>query len=304
MTPDFSTRDLALLRAIDSEGGISAAAREIGVSQPAATQRLAAIEQRVGAVLVDRDANGAHLNAKGRTFLAEGGAALDRVLQAIRDVGSPHSAARLEIGFTITTEHDIVPPLTTVMTEVLGKASYTLHRRWASDLSTDVDSGRLDAGFARHPEVWGALRSELLWDDRLELWVASSHPLAARSRVDLADLAGESIAVIPRALSSGSYDIIEGACHDAGFVPSLVTPSLTPTSLEGSNAELWFDQVVALRASSASSAYLPDIVRIPLVQTVRMGMHMISLTTNSRPEVSRFRAAMRAQTAARRRQTS
>lgn len=302
MSPDFSTRDFDLLRAIAETGRLSAAARAIGVTQPAATQRLRSIEQRAGTVLVDRDARGAQLNAKGRRFVAGGGAAFGRVLQAFEDVRAGPSTARLEIGFTITTEHDIVPPLTEVMSEELTEAAYSLHRRWTSDLSADVDAGRLDVGFARHPEVWGAMRSELLWDDRLELWVAASHPLSGRARVDLAELAGESIAVIPRSLSPGAYDVIEGACHDAGFVPALVTPPLTPTSLEGESAELWFDQVVALRASSQSTDYLPDIVRIPLVQTVRIGMHMVSLTTNERPEVHRFRAAMRARTANRRRQ--
>ena len=63
--------DLRLVDAIARHGSLGAAARELLVSQPSASQRLAALERRCGVRLFDRDNTGARPTAAGHEMVAE-----------------------------------------------------------------------------------------------------------------------------------------------------------------------------------------------------------------------------------------
>ena len=71
--------DLRLVDAIARHGSVGAAARELLVSQPSASQRLAALERRCGVRLFDRDTTGARTTAAGREMVAEAGHILGHV---------------------------------------------------------------------------------------------------------------------------------------------------------------------------------------------------------------------------------
>ncbi|HLR83321.1 MAG TPA: LysR family transcriptional regulator [Nocardioidaceae bacterium] len=66
MTSRLSVAELMLTEAVARHGSVGAAAKELLVSQPSASRRLAALERRVGATLFDRDTTGARATAAGR----------------------------------------------------------------------------------------------------------------------------------------------------------------------------------------------------------------------------------------------
>lgn len=63
--------DLRLVDAIARHGSLGAAARELLVSQPSVSHRLAALERRCGVPLFDRDNTGARPTAAGQEMVAE-----------------------------------------------------------------------------------------------------------------------------------------------------------------------------------------------------------------------------------------
>ncbi|GAB4086776.1 hypothetical protein GCM10028784_34060 [Myceligenerans cantabricum] len=71
--------DLRLVDAVVRHGSLGAAARELLVTQPSASQRLAALERRVGVRLFDRDTTGARPTAAGREFCAQAAHVLDHL---------------------------------------------------------------------------------------------------------------------------------------------------------------------------------------------------------------------------------
>ncbi|MDR7384030.1 LysR family transcriptional regulator [Promicromonospora iranensis] len=86
-----TVEDLRLVDAVARHGSLGAAARELLVSQPSASQRLAALERRVGVTLFDRDTTGARPTAAGQEFREQAahvldhlGAIVDRTLVAAR----------------------------------------------------------------------------------------------------------------------------------------------------------------------------------------------------------------------------
>jgi LysR family transcriptional regulator, regulator for genes of the gallate degradation pathway len=91
--PPLNLRHLAVAREVARRGGVNAAARALYLSQPAATQAVAAVEAHFGAPLFDRQPGGMSPTAAGRICLAR----IERALEALRagaaDVLRPAAAA-------------------------------------------------------------------------------------------------------------------------------------------------------------------------------------------------------------------
>jgi DNA-binding transcriptional LysR family regulator len=95
-SPDVE--DLRLVVAIGRAGSVGAAARELQVSQPSASQRLSRLERRIRLVLFDRDTQGARPTAAGREMIHQGEHILGH-LERVYDVVRTASAEReLHIG--------------------------------------------------------------------------------------------------------------------------------------------------------------------------------------------------------------
>lgn len=73
----ISTDDIAFFRAISSAPSLAEAARRLNVTPPAVTQRLRALELRVGVKLVDRTSRGLSLTDEGELIASEGAAIIN-----------------------------------------------------------------------------------------------------------------------------------------------------------------------------------------------------------------------------------
>jgi DNA-binding transcriptional LysR family regulator len=77
---------LRTFRLVAELGSITAAARRLRVGQPAVSKRLRALEERLGARLVERSTTGLAVTEGGRAFLSQVSAALDNVERAEDDI--------------------------------------------------------------------------------------------------------------------------------------------------------------------------------------------------------------------------
>lgn len=90
--------DLLLVDAVHRHGSVGAAARELLVSQPSASQRLAALERRVGAPLFVRDTTGARPTAAGTALAAEAAHILGHLTQAFERSRQAVEGVPLRVG--------------------------------------------------------------------------------------------------------------------------------------------------------------------------------------------------------------
>jgi len=97
---DLNPRHLRALSAIIGRGSMSAAAEAVGLSQPALTQGIAKIEQRLGTPLFERHAGGMSPTAEGRLLADRSDAAIGHIGQAVR--GGGRGFARPELLMTGT----------------------------------------------------------------------------------------------------------------------------------------------------------------------------------------------------------
>ena len=67
---NLEVRDLVLVRAVVEQGSLSAAARHLGLSQPALSRQLIEAERRLGTVLFLRQGRRLHLAPPGHRLFA------------------------------------------------------------------------------------------------------------------------------------------------------------------------------------------------------------------------------------------
>ncbi|GGO04341.1 LysR family transcriptional regulator [Micromonospora parathelypteridis] len=93
-----SVEDLRLVEAVGRHGSLGAAARELLVSQPAASTRLAALERRIGERLFDRDTTGARPTPAGQAFRTEAAHVLTHLAVIVERTRAAARARTLTVG--------------------------------------------------------------------------------------------------------------------------------------------------------------------------------------------------------------
>jgi DNA-binding transcriptional LysR family regulator len=132
--------DCRLVAAIAETGAIGAAAAQLHVSQPSASQRLAVLERRLGATLVERDTTGARLTPAGEAFLEPARRALGLLDEAVSAARAP-DAGRLSVG----TIASLAPAVFAALIGVLPETEVREVTNHGAVLATAVADGALDA---------------------------------------------------------------------------------------------------------------------------------------------------------------
>lgn len=138
-----SVEDLRLVEALVRHGSLGAAGRELRISQPAASNRLAALERRIGEPLFDRDTTGARPTPAGRALAAEAAHVLGH-LEAIFD--RTRAAARGEV-LTVGTFPSLAAWLFPALVDLLRDVTVHQVTDHGDRLVGWVGEGSLDAAF-------------------------------------------------------------------------------------------------------------------------------------------------------------
>ncbi|MFE0646367.1 LysR family transcriptional regulator [Streptomyces sp. NPDC058877] len=245
-------RHLRCFLAIAEESSLTRAAARLHLTQPAVSRTLAALEQHLGARLVDRSTHHLVLTAEGRAFQDRAAAALAAFETAVDPARLRHRPLRLGHAWS-----------------AFGAYTTPLLRRWQrahpetplellriDDRTAGLARGEVDAALLRGSvEAPGLVTAELATEERVAALPADS-PLADRARLALDDLAGETVVLNT---VSGATTL---ALWAAGARPA--------ATLTVANTDDWLTAIAAGRGvgvSSASTAALhphPGVAYRPL----------------------------------------
>jgi DNA-binding transcriptional LysR family regulator len=213
-------RRLLTFRAVAHRRSFSQAARDLALSQPSVSQRVAALESELGARLIDRRPGGIELTRAGAVLLEHADAISERLGLADAQLAEIAAAERstLAIGAFPTALATLLP----AAVAKLGEAKVIVEEGSTQSLHERVRSGALhlavtfqDAALPRR-EPADLERRDLVRETFLVV-LAPGHPLARRRAVSLAELAGE-------AWTAPSPDgIIVRSCRAAGFEPRITS---------------------------------------------------------------------------------
>lgn len=217
-------RRLRVLKAVVDTGSVTAAAARLSYTPSAVSQQVAALEREAGTPLLERIGRGVRPTAAGSLLAERASELLDRLadaeaaLAALRHgrIGTLHVLAFQTAGAGLVpavvrefrrTHPDVVLDIGAAEPDV----SVAAVRQGTADVAIAVDPSPVA------PMEDGLVRVPLLADEYRVL-LRRDHPLAARRRVALADLAGEAWIT-----TSSCPGICEAAalraCEAAGFSP-------------------------------------------------------------------------------------
>ncbi|MFI0366837.1 LysR family transcriptional regulator [Actinomadura sp. 1N219] len=215
-------RHLRLLRQLAETGSISRAAANLGVSQPTLSNQLRRIEKAFGGPLFVRGPDGIRPTGLGRHVLARARG----VLADVDDMLTTVPGGGTRTGIRLGTHPNVLlgewlrrleseMPHRTVGTS-LDYSGAVLTQLLANDQVDVVFMGRVADHHA--PPCPPGITERVIAIEPCGVALASAHPLAARGRVSLSDLAGETW-IPPQGGDDGGTAMLRAACEAAGYTP-------------------------------------------------------------------------------------
>jgi DNA-binding transcriptional LysR family regulator len=213
--------------AVAEELHFGRAAQRLHISQPPLSQQIQAMEDILSVKLFRRSRRKVELTEAGAILLCEARKALTQADHAVSVV---RGAARgevgsLVIGFTGSSPfNDVMPRLIGRFRHAWPDVQLSLREMSTAAQMAALTEGGLDLGFARPGTGLPFAEVELRLVQREPLLAVfdSRHPLAARSRVAMADLADQPFIMHPRHIGVGLYDRVMDVASAAGFRPRVV----------------------------------------------------------------------------------
>ena len=197
----------------------SDAARRLGLTQPAVSFQVKALEKELGADLIDRSRGRVRLTPAGRTAYDHARKILADREEMIADIPrtTGEVAGQLRIGASTIPGELLLPPVLAEFKDDYPEVTVTLDITDSADVARMVAEERVELGFmGMRPDT--PLKAKKFAEDRLVVIVPPRHPLYRRKKIELADLASEHWVV--RSESSGTRDKSEKALKKAGIPPA------------------------------------------------------------------------------------
>ncbi|MEY9843331.1 DNA-binding transcriptional LysR family regulator [Streptacidiphilus sp. BW17] len=219
---------LELLLAVVRLGSLGRAAAELGITQPAASARIAAMERQIGVTLLERSPRGSRPTEAG-ALVAEWAAqvvgaaqALDAGISALRE----RRDARLRVSASLTVAEYLMPGWLLALHAALPGTAVTLRAANSTEVAAHILDGEADLGFVEGVRIPTGLDGVVVARDRLLVLVAPAHRWARRrSPLSPAEVAGTRL--ILREHGSGTREVLDAALAPVG---GLAEPLLTLAS--------------------------------------------------------------------------
>ncbi|MEU0895192.1 LysR substrate-binding domain-containing protein [Streptomyces massasporeus] len=206
-TPELKV--LELLVSVAETGSLGRAAARHGMSQPAASMRISALERRLRLVLLERSSTGSRLTPAGTAVVEWALPVLDAARALVSGVAALHAdqQGRLRIAASMTIADHRVPGWLIALRARLPQVKVALRVGNSAQVADMVRSREADLGFVEGPRAPDGLRSRTIAEDELVVVVAPGHPWARlRHPLPLRTLAATPLIV--REHGSGTRDAV------------------------------------------------------------------------------------------------
>ncbi|MBZ4016428.1 LysR family transcriptional regulator, partial [Streptomyces purpurogeneiscleroticus] len=172
--PDLAA--LELLLAVARLGSLGRAAKELGISQPAASSRIRSMERQLGVGLVERSPRGSRLTDAGTLVtdwarrIVEAAEAFDAGAQALRG----RRDSRLRVTASMTIAEYLLPGWLIALRTQRPDTAVSLFAGNSAVVAERVLSGEADLGFVEGLDIPSGLDGAVIGHDRLVVVAAPS----------------------------------------------------------------------------------------------------------------------------------
>lgn len=290
----METRQLLYFLEVARELHFGRAAAMLSVSQPALSQQISRLERALGVKLLNRTTRDVSLTRIGARIAAQV-ELLDetekRVTSAIRDLTSGRTGD-LRIGFIPSAAFGILPQLVAPFSQEHPEVHLDLNELPSEHQLRRVATGELDVGLVRDLEHSPGMTLTPLVLEQLHIACPASRWADNGEPVDLRDVRGERVIMLPRQVAPSMSLNIGGLLHDAGLPLTDVMEALAfPTTL-GLVAS---GMGVAIVPACVLSVRMPGLVYRPIAQPGAYSqLSLVTEASNKDPLVQQFKEGAQA----------
>ena len=247
------------------------AAERLNMAQPALSQQIKTLEERLGGTLFSRANRRLTLTPAGEAFLEKARLAIALTEQAVLDARQTARGEQgvLNLGCVSSAMFDTRLPA----------ALRQMHSRWPAitmslmtgnvqTLYTAVQSNQLDVAIIRAPlpSLPDDLQSRPFTSEKTVLALSSQHPLAKSSALTLASVKDEKWISLRDPEGMGLEQYFYDVCYGAGFQPEVVQNATdVPTVISLVSAGFG----MALLPASARAVSVENVVYVDIIDRLR-----------------------------------
>lgn len=210
---------LRALIAVIEHGGFSQGARALGVSQPAISQQIKALETDLGATLIERHTDPVRPTEAGAIVYRQAKKMLQLWDEAVRDIRrlQDRSLGRLSFGASTIPATYLLPPLISRFREQHPRIDVSMEVADSAVVTAWVLEGRVDIGAVGAPPDDSRLVHTVLGEDELLPLAPVGHPWADGREVEPRLLTTQPL--VQRERGSGTRRAMEEALEGWGIDP-------------------------------------------------------------------------------------
>jgi len=261
-------RHLWLFLAVAEERNFGRAAKRLGMTQPPLTEQIQILEQALKVKLFERSRRGASLTPVGAAILPavrKFADQLERLELAVEEAVAGHQGM-LTIGAISSAMFDVLPGVIERFKHDHPQVTVSVREIDSVEAVPALEAGDIDLAFAR---LDGDLGKSLEWrpltEERLMVALPTEHPLAKRSRIDLASLGSEPLVMFARKVSPLYFDNLIATCRAHGYSPRVLHEV---RSVASQIAFVSCGQGIALVPAAMKKLAPANVVMRPLSQKV------------------------------------
>lgn len=195
---DLKLKDLKYLLAVADTRHFGRAAARCFVSQPTLSTQLKKLEEYLGLQLIERQPRRVALTAAGERIAERARnivEASDEILEIARSEHDP-LAGRLRVGLLPTIGPYLLPLIMQKLRKALPRLELMLYEYQTAPMLEHVLAGGIDVGVLALPVHASALATRELYEEPFVLLAPAEHPLAKKTAVRPADLAGQQLLLL------------------------------------------------------------------------------------------------------------
>ncbi len=217
--PEVNISQLTAFLAVVEHGSFSEAARAMGISQPAVTMQVQALESDIGAILLDRRYRRVDLTEAGRALLPHARRVLDELDNARTEIEnmSEQVTGRLTLAASTTPGQYVVPRMLGAFLRSNPEVAASIVIADTTKVVELVDSGEAQLGMVGAKVRGTRATFEEAGADELVVIADPASPLLAREDLLLRDLLEEPF--IMRESGSGTRQVTESVLRAEGIDP-------------------------------------------------------------------------------------
>lgn len=189
----FDVADLQLFLGVVEQGSLTRGARSLRLALASASERIAAMEEALGARLLERTSRGVRPTAAGEALMRHARIILFQVEQMRDELGGFGGGLKGRVRLLCNTAALIgyLPPRLRQFLVEHPDLSVDLEERPSIEIALAIAEGRADLGVAADVADLAALETRPLIEDRLMAVLGSRHHLARAANACFADLISE-----------------------------------------------------------------------------------------------------------------